>query len=159
MNLDTEIQYLEARIRSFQRRLDALLEVKCAGIEAANLALAESMPRRKPSPLKGRIILENYECAVSTAIKRLGGIRIPADLKEEFGGWGRLHCAKALPVDEMAEALAELGLIEEATTNALLDGLKSGRKSARFSERSVDAYYAEEGMKLANEQNRDGCPF
>lgn len=160
---DERISIIRAKIAALQVQLDALLMERVAELEAINSSLYEDLvarrAKRKPSPLKGRKILEDYECAVSTAIKRLGGIKIPKDLREEFGGWARLHCNEALAVDELAEELHELGLIAEPTTNALLDGLKSGRKSARVSDRSIDAYWAEEGRKLAQEQEGDSCPF
>ena len=167
----------ETQILALEAERDYLLSVRLWQIQRENrrlnirwleqekqklLALWEKLRanRSKPSPLKGRKILEDYECAVSTMIKRMGGIRIPKDLREEFAGWNRLHSVTALPPDELAEELHALGLIEDATTNALIDGLKSGRKSARLSKAGIDAWYAYEGRKLVEEQERMGdCPF
>ena len=88
---------------------------------------------RKPRPR-----LDDSEVAVSTFIQRRGGMNIPKELKEEFGGWNRLHKKDALAVDEMAGELYEAGLIPEPTTNALIAGLKSKQKTARFSEVALD---------------------
>ena len=156
---DEQIAKLQRQISVLQFQLDALLERKVAEIEALNQELrAAVQSRKRRSPLKGRKVLEDHECAVSTFIKRHGGIKIPKDLKEEFGGWGRLHRDDALAVDEMAEMVCEHGLIQEPTTNALLDGLKSGRKSAR--EPGTKDYYAwaEDEVKRREAENAE-VPF
>src|SRR5690348_2944062 len=80
---------------------------------------------------KSRQVLEDSEVRPSTFIQRQGGIKIPKELKEEFGGWNRLNNKNGLPADEMAELMYQHGLIEEPTTNALLDALKNRTKSAR----------------------------
>lgn len=145
---DEQIAQIQRQISFLQIRLDDLLERKVAEIEAVNRSLREMVAsRRRRSPLKGRQVLEDYECAVSTFIARHGGIKIPKDLKEELGGWWRLHNDKGLAVDEMAEALWEHGLIPEPRTNDLLDGLKSGRKSARAPSRKLYETYCEEEVK------------
>lgn len=164
---DEHIDILKRKIAALQYQLDSLILSKVAELRDANQSMYDYMEarrrRRKPSPLKGRKILEDYECAVSTAIRRLGGIKIPKNLKEEFGGWNRMHDDKALAVDEMACELHELGLIPEPTTNALLEGLKSGRKSARaLADIRVIDYYDEEGRRIAAEQAAEEsseCPF
>ena len=91
-----------------------------------------SRPAVPPKPAKApRQRLEDNEVAMSTFIKRQGGIKIPKELKEEFGGWNRLHSAKGLAVDEMAHEAFNAGLLPEPTTNALIDSLKSKRKQVR----------------------------
>lgn len=96
---DEQIATLQARISVLQVQLDTLLEFKAAQFEEANLKLREaleSLKQQRQSPLKGRQVLEDYECAISTFIKRYGGIKIPKDLKEELGGWWRLHNDKGI---------------------------------------------------------------
>jgi len=151
---DERIARLQGQIRFLQAQLDALLDAKVAEIEGANRDLrALVASRRRVSPLKGRKVLEDYECAVSTFIARHGGIKIPKNLREEFGGWNRLHRDDALAVDEMAEMLCDYGLIPEPLTNALLDGLKSGRRSAREPSRRHFETWAEDEVKRREDEN------
>jgi len=145
---DERIALLQRQISVLQVQLDALLEAKVAEIEAVNRSLREAVASRKRvSPLKGRKVLEDYECAVSTFIARHGGVKIPKNLREEFGGWARLHSNDGLGVDEMAEALCDHGLIPEPMINALIDGLKSGRQSAREPSSKHFEVWAEEEIK------------
>lgn len=154
---DEQIARLQQQISILQCKLDALLQSKVAEIEAVNRELrAAIQSRKRHSPLKGRKVLEDYECAVSTFIRRHGGIKIPKNLKEEFGGWNRLHSNDGLPVDEMAEMLCDYGIITEPITNALLDALKSGRRSAREPSARAFEIYAEEEIKR---READPCPF
>jgi hypothetical protein len=154
---DEQISRLQAQISVLQARLDQLWDAKIAEVEAVNQSLRGMMQsRRRRSPLKGRKVLEDYECAVSTFIKRQGGIKISKDLREEFGGWNRLHDDKALPVDEMAEAAWEHGLIPEPTTNALIDGRKAGRGSAREPSRRAYEMDCEQEVRR---REAEPCPF
>jgi soluble cytochrome b562/ribosomal protein S18 len=100
---------------------------------AKNYAQLGESPKKPLQVRKGQI-LEDSEVAVSTFIKRQGGIKIGKDLKEEFGGWNRLNSKIGLPPDEMAEAAHAAGIIPEPTTNALLEGLKAGRKRTRVAQ-------------------------
>lgn len=108
------------------------------------LVLKGRAPESKAPP-QPRAKLEDFEVAVSTFIKRQGGMKIPKNLKEEFGGWNRLHNPKGLGVDVMADEAFNAGLLPEPTTAALIDSLKSGRKTARVAgeaqqvKQSVDA--------------------
>lgn len=157
---DDQIARLQRQIYVLQFQLDALLESKVNEIEAVNRELRAMMAgrKRKPSPLKGRRILEDYECAVSTFIKRNGGMIIPKSLRSDFGGWCRLHVNKGFTVDDMAEMAHEHGLIPEPSINALMDGLQSGRRSAR--EPSTKDYYAwaEDEVKRQEAENAE-VPF
>ncbi len=120
-------------LRPKRAQTEAPLDLEQPALRAQEPELAltkEAAPTAAPRRPVQR--LEDSEVAMSTFIQRQGGMNIPKNLKEEFGGWNRLHNPKGLGVDVMADEAFNAGLLPEPTTSALLDSLKSGRKSARM---------------------------